>query len=178
LIPREAIQDVGLFDYWFGMKLNRADLDDPSKTGATVHGRRPENHDQFGFPLLRTEFRWSADGHMKTLEVQETVPRDAHFFDSEYVENRYVHSIRDTQVRRFIHLDGAVKAFPLEHYGPSVDCPELPQATPLYRKLFRIDGEIDDGDWGRLVAHFFRENELVIEYFGDVLDERPQIVAA
>ena len=42
-----------------------------------------------------------------------------------------------------------------------------------YRKLFRVDGQIDDVDWGRIVAHFFRSNDLVIEYFGELLDERP-----
>lgn len=177
IIPRAAIQDVGLYDYWFGLKLDLADLDDLSKTGVTVHGRRPEAQDDHGFPLLRTEFRWSSDGHLKTLEVQETVPRTSYYVEGEYVENRYLHSIRDTQGQRFIHLDGAAKAFPLVGYGPTVEQPDLAQGEPLYRKLFRVDGDIDEGDWGRLVAHFFRENELVIEYFGDILDERPGMAA-
>jgi hypothetical protein len=35
-----------------------------------------------------------------------------------------------------------------------------------------------DDEWARLVAHFFRQNELVIEYFGEMLDERPTWSAA
>ncbi len=35
-----------------------------------------------------------------------------------------------------------------------------------------MEGLVDDSDWGRLVGHFFRRNELVIEYFGEMLDER------
>jgi hypothetical protein len=42
-----------------------------------------------------------------------------------------------------------------------------------YRKLFHVDGALDDDLWGRIVAHFVRGNELAIEYFGELLDERP-----
>jgi hypothetical protein len=185
VVPRSEIRGVGLYDYWFGMKLDLARLDDPTATGRTVHARRPELQSRFTFPLLRTEFTWSADGPLKTLQVQETVPgelvwsdHDGVFQRSRYVINRYLHSIRDTRSRSFVHLDGAAKAFPRELYGPTVDNPELPQGEPLYRKLFRIDGSIPDDEWARLVAHFFRENELVIEYFGELLDERPTWNAA
>jgi len=78
VIRRDAIQDVGLFDYWWGLKLRLANLDDPAKTGVTVHGRRPEAGGSHVFDLLRTEFRWSSEGQIKTLEVQETVPAAAH----------------------------------------------------------------------------------------------------
>lgn len=77
-----------------------------------------------------------------------------------------------------MHLDGAAKAFPRDSYGPTTIEPELPQGAPLYRKLFRIDGPIPDQEWGRLVAHFFRGNELVIEYFGEILDERSGVTKA
>ncbi len=180
VVPRSEITGAGLYDYWFGIKLDLARLDDPTATGRTVHGRRPELQNRFTFPLLRTEFWWSADGPLKTLQVQETVPGEllwpghgGELRRSRYVVNRYLHSIRDTRCQSFVHLDGAAKAFPRERYGPTVDEPDLPQGEPLYRKLFRIDGDIPDDAWARFVAHFFRENELVIEYFGELLDERP-----
>jgi hypothetical protein len=180
VVPRSEITGAGLYDYWFGMKLDLAGLDDLTATGRTIHGRRPELQSRSTFPLLRTEFTWSADGPLKTLQVQETLPGEILWSDhggllrhSQYVVNRYLHSIRDTRRRSFIHLDGAAKAFPRDRYGPTVEQPDLPQGQPSYRKLFRIDGDIPDADWARLVAHFFRENELVIEYFGELLDERP-----
>jgi hypothetical protein len=43
--------------------------------------------------------------------------------------------------------------------------------SPLYGKMWRVEGPIEEAEWGRLVGHFFCENELVIEYFGDALDE-------
>jgi hypothetical protein len=180
VVPRAEISGAGLYDYWFGMKLDLARLDDPRATGHTVHGRRPENQSRFTFPLLRTEFSWSVDGPLKTLQVQETVPGELIWPDhggklrrSHYVVNRYLHSIRDTQRRSFVHLDGAAKAFPRGRYGPTVEQPKLPQGEPVYRKLFRVDGDIHDDAWALMVAHFFRENELVIEYFGEMLDDRP-----
>jgi hypothetical protein len=32
-------------------------------------------------------------------------------------------------------------------------------------KLFRIDGDIDIDQWIELAAHFFKGNEMLIEYF-------------
>lgn len=92
--------------------------------------------------------------------------------------NRYLHSIRDTRRRSFVHLDGAAKAFPRELYRPTVEQPDLSRGEPGYRKLFRVDGDMPDDEWARLVAHVFRQNELVIEYFGEMLDERPTRSAA
>lgn len=185
VVPDGEIVDVMLLDYWYGLKLRLAGLDDPTAVGTTRHGRRPELNDRYLFPLLWTDFRWKAEGTLKTLEVQETVPREpgwgnhdgARYGRSQFVVNRYLHSLRDTNRRQFIHLDGAAKAFPECEYKPTTADPIDEQGTPVYRKLFRVDGNIPDRDSGRLVAHFFRENELVIEYFGEVLDERPGAAA-
>jgi hypothetical protein len=43
--------------------------------------------------------------------------------------------------------------------------------------MWRVEGAVDELDWGRLVGRFFRGNELVIEYFGEALDERPKRAA-
>ena len=53
---------------------------------------------------------------------------------------------------------------------------------PRERDLIRLrrpgsDGALADADSGKIVAHFFRSNELVIEYFGELLDERPGVPA-
>ena len=177
-VPKDRISDVMLADYWWGMELKLDKLDDPTKVGSTRHGRPPEKNKLTTFPLLRTDFRWTSDGRLKTLEVQETLPRTSLFHRSDkFVANRYTHSIRDTQKRKFTHLDGAVKAFPMQHYHPTVEDPEASQGKPVYRKLFRIDGSIPDSEWAPCISQFFRQNELVIEYFGEPVDERPQPVS-
>jgi hypothetical protein len=180
VIPITDVESIGLFDYWYGMKLTLDGLDDPHVIGVTVHARRPDQQDEYMAPLLRTEFRWSSYGaSQKSLQVQETVPRSAVLADhgyaklgSQYVQNRYLHSIRDIPSRSFIHLDGAAKAFRRETYGPTASDPMADQGDPIYRKLFRIDGELGNDAWARLVTHYLRGNELVIEYFGELVDER------
>jgi len=179
VVPIAHAQSAALFDYWRGVKLDLRTIDDPNAIGTTVHARRPDQQDRHMFSLLRTEFRWSRyEADQKSFEVQETVPRSAVPFDhgrawlgSRYVRNRYLHSIRDTAARAFIHLDGAAKAFLRDTYGPTITEPTAPQGFPVYRKLFRVDGEIPDEGWADLVAYFFRENELVVEYLGAIRDQ-------
>jgi hypothetical protein len=179
VVPIAKVQSAALFDYWRGVKLGLQTIDDPNAIGTTVHARRSDQQDRHMFSLLRTEFRWSLyEAGQKSFEVQETVPRSAVRSDhgrawvgSRYVQNRYLHSIRDTAAHTFIHLDGAAKAFPRDKYGPTTTDPTASQGTPRYRKLFRVDGEIPDQRWADLVTYFFRDNELVIEYLGAIRDE-------
>jgi hypothetical protein len=179
VVRKEDTQDIGLFDYWFGIRPTRADLDDLNTVGHTRHERRVDQHDRFGaYPLLATDFWWHAEGTSKILKVEETVPRSAYERDDELICNRFLHSIRDTSRQRFVHLDGAVKAYQRASYEADTDMPSAPKGpSSLYRKMWRVEGAIDESDWGRLVGHFFRGNELVIEYFGEALDERPKLAA-
>lgn len=179
VIKADEIQDVGLFDYWWGLKLTREDLDDVHPTGTTVHARAPGSEVDHTYPLLSTSFRWRANGTLKELEVQEAVPADSwEHSGSEFVINRYAHSIRDTTQKAFVHLDGAAKAFPKSEYALSAEDPNAATGTPLYRKLFRLDGDLTDELWGCVLSHFFRGNEHIHEYFGAILDERPQAAVA
>ena len=76
-------------------------------------------------------------------------------------------------MKKFTHVDGAVRAYAHNTYQATNDHPKGDCGAVLkYRKLFRVDGPMDDADWGRIVAHFFRGNELVIEYFGELADAR------
>jgi len=114
------------------------------------------------------------DEVLKAVEIEETVPRDTHEAVEGLIFNRYFHAIRDARGRRWTHADGAVKAFALSTYTPDESQTNGPKGSPVaYRKLWRLDGEIGDDDFGRLVAHHFRHNELVLEALGDVVDERP-----
>jgi len=124
-------------------------------------------------PLLAIDISWSLQDDLKVLELVETVPApDGE--PSRLVLNRYLHAMRDWRSRRWVHVDGAVKAHQLSEYGPTVHNTNASQGPVVaYRKLWRVDGPIKDDDWGRLLGHHFRNNELVIEAFGSMLDERP-----
>jgi hypothetical protein len=173
VVPRKDAQDIMLLDYWFGITPTRSDLDDLSVVGHTHHERRADAHEEFGaHPLVATDFAWHAEGTNKILKVEETVPRSA-YASGGPVRNRFLHSIRDTLAHEFVHLDGAIKAYELAGYKADLATPTATKGTsPLYRKMWRVEGAIEEAEWGRLVGHFFRGNELVIEYFGDALDER------
>jgi hypothetical protein len=162
-----------MLDYWFGCKLTLESLDDLNAIGETWHVRPPDRELAIdSLPLAATVFRWQRDGKIKILEVEELLPRDA--TDGPYVINRYLHALRDTESHHFVHVDGAVRAYVAETYLATCDNPKGEKGEVLhYRKLFRVDGLLDNDAWGRLVAHYFRRNELVIEYFGELLDERP-----
>jgi hypothetical protein len=169
---RENAADELLLDYWFGCKLTRNTIDslDVQHLRETWH-MRPANRATAltTLPLAATVFRWSADGHVKKLEVNEIAPRDSRAAqESSFVVNRYLHSLRDTQLKQFIHVDGAVRAYDAAAYHATQENPKAACGEPVhYRKLFRVDGAVNDDMWGRIVAHFFRGNELVIEYFGE-----------
>jgi len=177
--PHGELQPFMELDAWFGAPFTMKDVDDPWKVGATVHGR-PRAISPIDRSGLLTEFRWTFADGLKTLEVEELpAPPAVEKFVGPMV-CRYVHSIRDTRTKRFIHLDGA-----LTTYGPDEYTRRYAQAVNHHEskvwanrkvKVFRIDApkssasaHIEDSWWSELIASFFRGNELVLEYF----DGRP-----
>jgi hypothetical protein len=173
--PRAARPHCGLFDYWFGVRVDQATLDDPQIIGRTRHERRVDRHDLEALPLLAIDVIWSIQDDLKVLEITETVPADTHEARGGLIFNRYLHAIRDWRRQRWIHVDGAVKAHQAVNYQATRDDTSAAKGPVVaYRKLWRIDGQVSDEDWGRLLGHHFRENELVAEYFGSVLDERTE----
>jgi len=175
MLPVTRIPDIVLKDYWWGIKITRGSIDDLDAVGQTQHARRADLYDEWGaYPLLTTDFIWKREGYEKTLTIEETVPNEEPRPFAGPVRNRFLHSIRDTEQHSFRHLDGAIKAFDRDQYSIDRAHPSGPRDGFLhYRKLWRVEGPIDDRDWGRLVGYFFRGNELIIEYFGEILDERP-----
>lgn len=152
-------------DYWYGPSLSAAVLDDPFLVGETVHGD-PAGGTSFLNPYVATSFRWTADGDLKTIEIEEMVPVDDDQGDLVLV--RYLHAIRDTSRKAFIHCDGAVKAYAREGYPRVAGQFAFRGKSSKYRKVFRIDGEIETDEWSHVVALWFRGNNLVVEYLSSL----------
>lgn len=60
-------------DYWYGASLSDAILDDPYLVGETIHGDA-EGGTSFLNPYVAASFRWTTDGDLKSIEVEEMVP--------------------------------------------------------------------------------------------------------
>jgi hypothetical protein len=139
--------------------------------GTTVVFRsRPSIFDRTN-KLDRTEFLWQYKEGIKTLHIEELSSLD-HMFASYYL-NRYVHCERDILHKYTRHFDGAVKVYTGDAYQKRLDS-HMPRAKKCLRKikLFRIDGHIYDEQWIDLISSFYRDNEMLIEFFDPQYFER------
>ena len=85
----------------------------------------------------------------------------------EWVFARYLHAIRDTTKKSFVHCDGALKAFAAERYPQTQQDFRSRGKGDHYRKLFRVDGEFPASVWSELACSWFRGNNLIGEYFAE-----------
>jgi hypothetical protein len=160
---KHEYQEIHEHDHWFGRSLSEEDLDILSVVGETFHGD-PDGGTSWLHPYAGVSVRWTADGPLKGVEIEEFMPPPA--AGAEWVFARYLHAIRDTDKGAFIHCDGAVKAFAAAAYPQTVKDFRHRGKGDHYRKLFRIDGEFPASVWSELACSWFRGNRLVTEYFG------------
>lgn len=147
-------------DYWFGRQLGDEVLDDLAAVGETFYGD-PYGGQTLLHPYAGLSARWTTDGALRTIEVEEFVPVST---GASPLLVRYLHAIRDTSMRMFIHCDGAVKVFDPGSY-PRSQAQFRDRGKGLhYRKVFRVDGAIPADAWSHLLTGWFRGNHLVLEY--------------
>lgn len=149
-------------DRWFGRALNDDDLDSLAAVGETFHGD-PDGGTSWLHPYAGLSVRWTADGDLKSVEIEEFMPPPKP--GDEWVFVRYLHAIRDTSKKAFVHCDGAVKAFAASTYPLTQQDFRARGKGDRYRKLFRVDGEFPASVWSDLACSWFRGNKLVLEYF-------------
>lgn len=163
LMPKEFYRQIVELDRWFGPGFDRSKLDDPHAVGLTIQKRiRPSIFDLTN-RLDRTEFYWSYRNGIKTLEIEEISSKGYTF--GPYYLNRYAHSERDIEQGILRHFDGAVKVYLQDSYAKRLES-KMPTEFKSHKKvkLFRIDGDIDIEEWTGLLAHFYKANEMIIEY--------------
>ncbi len=160
---KDEYREIHELDYWYGPSLTDADLDDLTVVGETFHGD-PEGGTSLLNPYAGLSIRWTADGDLKTVEIEEYMP--APDSTAEWVFARYLHAIRDTTKHAFIHCDGAVKAFTAVRYPRAQHDFKNRGKGDRYRKLFRIDGEFPVAAWSEVACSWFRGNRLINEYLG------------
>lgn len=149
-------------DFWYGRRLTDEDLDNLSAVGETFHGD-PDGGGSWLHPYAGLSVRWTSGGSLKGVEIEEFMPSAAP--GGEWVFARYLHAIRDTERKAFVHCDGAVKAFAATSYPTTQQGFRTRGKGDRYRKLFRIDGEFPASVWSELACSWFRGNKLILEYF-------------
>jgi hypothetical protein len=149
-------------DYWFGRSLSDDDLDSLAAVGETFHGD-PNGGTSWLHPYAGLSIRWTADGPLKGVEIEEFMPPPKP--GDEWVLARYLHALRDTTKKTFVHCDGAVKAFGAPSYPRTQQDFRARGKGDHYRKLFRVDGEFPASVWSALACSWFRGNSLILEYF-------------
>ncbi|MDD3597750.1 hypothetical protein [Sulfuricurvum sp.] len=163
IMPKEYWEHLIECDAWFGPNFDPNTLDDKYSVGITVKKRiKPSIFDLTNI-LDRTEFLWTYKDDIKTFEIEE-ISDSVYKFDRLHI-NRYIHAERNIQEKQLQHFDGAVKVYTHE-YEKRLDS-QLPNEyrAPIKIKLFRIDGNIDTNKWIDLISHFFKGNEMILEYF-------------
>lgn len=161
---KEEYQEFFEKDYWYGRSLNEGDLDLLSAVGETFHGD-PNGGASWLHPYAGLSIRWTADGPLKTVEIEEFMPPPE--AGNPRVLARYLHAIRDTTKKTFIHCDGAVKGFDADRYPRTQQEFRARGKGDHYRKLFRVDGAFPAEVWSELACSWFRGNRLILEYFAE-----------
>lgn len=121
------------------------------------------------FPVERLEIMWSQKGELKSVQIEELVDKsNSRQAKAGLISNRYVHAQWSTSERRFIHFDGAARVYEFGEYQKRLQSTMKNKDFQIteYKKLFRIDGSLPLDIWTNLLAAFFEENFLIIEYLG------------
>ena len=73
----------------------------------------------------------------------------------------------DGESRRIEHLDGAIRSYDAAEMLSRLDLNLMHvERKTDYKKLWRVDGDLDIRQWKMLIHNFFRGNPLIAEYFG------------
>lgn len=172
LIKREFFRPVVTRAFIRGPRGCSADLlnnprfpEDHSGT-VTEYRRVDENPVHELYPIERTEVMWSQRGGVKSVQIEELALPSPFRGMVDRVSNRFIHARWDIVSGAFQHLDGATKTYHAAGYKERLSCDikRWGSRRCVYKKLFRIDAQLDVGEWSNLVAKYFSENELVVEY--------------
>lgn len=143
--------------------------DDLSSIPAGVTTYKNEHYDNLFSNITDTQFYWHVQDDINTFECEEICDKENVIENQEkYFGCRYVHSMVNKENNLPYHLDGAIRLYSdvqiLERMDANNDISKCGKNS-AYRKLWRIDGEIDVSTWKELITHFFRDNFLIGEYF-------------
>lgn len=152
-------------EYWWGPKFDN----ELSKIEFGVSKHAANDDLKMFHGISATEFWWHNQNDIKTLECEELRDIPSYGINGDRFGCRYVHSMLDQA--KFVpnHIDGAVRLYSEAAMIERLETDIAKSGKKSnYRKLWRIDGEIEISVWKELMNDYFRDNRLVGEYLGAV----------
>lgn len=161
----DSYTEVFEFQYWWGPNFTENLAGIP--IGVTTH--RSNEREMIFNDVQSTEFWWYEQDGKKTFECEEVIVKPSFGVSESNYGCRFVHSMIDESTREPFHLDGAIRIYDEDGIINrwDVDIKNAGKNTD-YNKLWRLDGEITISEWKELISHFYRDNNLVGEYFGGI----------
>ncbi|MFA9417958.1 hypothetical protein [Natrinema sp. HArc-T2] len=174
---RDTAQEMFLAGHWFGPKSLEAVRSSFEPEVLIVHGSK--SYDE-GIQD-KTEFLFKNRGDEWILEIEELLPRRGIGYSvgtelrNDYLDyyTRYTHAVLSEDLRKCIHLDGALREYPSResfiqrHTNSSkrLDCDWPTRVTNRY-KLFQLDASDDTiPDFQELIGLFHYFCPHIIEFF-------------
>ncbi|MFZ3122015.1 MAG: hypothetical protein WA104_01415 [Thermodesulfovibrionales bacterium] len=181
-VPRSHYSALFYKDYYRGPKFRENIL--ANKDGVTEHWRHTDGDSLkgkyinafFKKHLRRTEFMWTTADTTKDFVIEELVaPEATEAIDGENcICVKYIHTQFSPASGNCIHFDGCMNIYDFQSYQDRLETNINRRSgvkAKKHMKLFRVDGEnvITNDEWILLTGAFFKDNELVQEYFGSEL---------
>ena len=152
------------YAYWWGPKFN----EDLSSIPLGLTRHENTHYNALTSPIIRTECGWYIQNGIRTFECEEITDVKNIFNSSDIYGCRYVHSMQHADKDAPHHLDGAIRAYTDEKMLVRMELSmDKAERNTTYTKLWRIDGIIETHMWKELITHYYRDNPLVGEYFGE-----------
>lgn len=84
---------------------------------------------------------------------------------------KYLHSIYNPLTENFVHIDGSFNFYFREKYKVRIK-QQINAHADLHVKQWLVEGEISVTDWARLIVHFFKDDDLILDAFkGRLVEE-------
>lgn len=150
-------------EYWYGPKYS----DDISTIQPGLTRHQASETERMYHGISSTEFFWKINGEQHEFELEELKEDEAPTLVDTY-GCRYIHSIYKHDQNSFDHFDGAIRSYDPELYMERIGMKmtEFGRRSQ-YKKLFRVDGQLELKDWKNLATHYLQGNPLIQEYFGE-----------
>ena len=141
-----------------------------------------EHYDNVFSNITGTQFYWHPQDVENAFQCEELCDRENITFDNGTTwlwGCRYVHSMINRDTGNPNHLDGAIRIYTdeqiLERLDAKTDIKKYGKNAE-YKKLWRIDNDFSVSKWKELISTFYRDNQLIGEYFGGVDEKYDRVI--